>query len=80
MLRFAGASVRAAGTAAEAMSEIARSAPRVIALGERLPDSNGIELAKRVWHDRYGAMPAVSIVLDVLVARHGREKRRQLWD
>jgi two-component system, sensor histidine kinase and response regulator len=63
LLRYAGASVRAVETAAEASSEIARLAPQVIALEERLPDSHGIELAKRIWSDRHGSTPAVSIVL-----------------
>ena len=63
VLRFAGASVRAVGTAAEAQAEIARLPPRVIALGERLPDSDGIELAKLVWLDRHEAASAVNVVL-----------------
>ena len=63
VLRLAGASVRAVGTAAEALSEIAQAAPRVIALGDRLPDSNGIELARRIWHDRHDATSDLDIVL-----------------
>ncbi len=63
VLRFAGASLRSVGTAAEAREQIARQAPRVIAVGERLPDSTGIDLARQVWHDRYGATPTVAVVL-----------------
>ncbi len=63
VLRLAGASVRAVATAAEALSEIAQAAPRVIALGDRLPDSNGVELARRIWHDRHDATSALNVVL-----------------
>ena len=73
VLRFAGASVRAVGTAAEALAEIAALAPRVITVGERLPDANAIDLAKRISHERQGTS-AISVVLmcslRAMAARH----------
>ena len=66
------------GTAAEAFTG-SRRWPTRDRVGERLSDSTGIEVARRVWHDRQGATPAASIVLHVLVARDGRQERRQLW-
>ncbi len=63
VLRFAGATVRTAGTAADALTLIAERPPRVIAVGERLPDSSGIDLARRIWHDRYGLPEPLNVVL-----------------
>ena len=54
LLRFAGASVRTAGTAADGLALIAEHAPHVLAVGERLTDSSGVDsgqegLARSLW-------------------------------
>jgi CheY-like chemotaxis protein/HPt (histidine-containing phosphotransfer) domain-containing protein len=62
LLRFAGASFRGVGTAAEAQAEIARRVPHVMVVGEVLPDSTGVDLAKKIWNDRYGQTPVIKVV------------------
>jgi signal transduction histidine kinase/CheY-like chemotaxis protein len=63
LLQYAGASVRAVGTGAEAVAQIAQRRPAVIALGERLPDSSGLEVAMTLWRDQYGAAAFVPVIL-----------------
>ena len=77
-MRFAGASVRAVGTAAEASTEIA-SLPRGSSRsGSACPTRTESTLARRIWHDRHGAPPPSASCLHVFVARHGRQECRQL--